>query len=626
MIQTYQSSFAEILAEELPLSKEEILDLIEIAPENIEWDLAFPCFQISKILKKSPNVIAQELAEKLPVSSLFSAFSNIAWYINAHINKSGFIDSFFNTTDTHKEKSEKVLIEYMNANPNKPLHIWQARNICIGDSMRRIFKFLGYDVDAANYGDDSWVNIWYNITGHLYYGYPTSTDMKYDHYCGKIYEEMRKKDEDPIFKTQLSWVLQRIESADPEIYEIHKSYTKKCTEEQIKSCRRMGSSFDLIVRETHILHRKFFAESMEILKDKWYVKFADEWDAKGCRIIDLSSLPEYAKEEKQYQILIKSDGVASYIGKDISFAMRKLWYLNDNFAYENFAQEPDGNIIYTSTNKKPDDQTHDFGNYNKAITVIDNRQIPAQKIVHSALKLLWFLSESKQYSPLGYGVVYLTPKTLLNLGYKLTPEEQAEKRLPFSSRKWRTVTIDEMLENLHKKAYSETKERNPDKDQARLENTAEQIAIGSLRFFLIKWDINKDIVFDIEDVLNMEGETGAYVMYTWARIQSIIDQAPPISQSKNMWELLTSPYEFNLIKKLSEFNNIILQTKDELAPHNMAKFLFELSTLINAYYAHVKILGSEATTKDARIFLLQKTRETLKQWMSLIGMPFLERM
>jgi len=105
--------------------------------------------------------------------------------------------------------------------------------------MRRIFKFLGYDIHATNYGDDSGVNVGFNIVGHLYYEYPTMTDMKYDHYCGKIYEEMRKKEEDPVFKKQLSGVLQRIESADPEIHEIHKTYTKKCTEEQINSCRRL---------------------------------------------------------------------------------------------------------------------------------------------------------------------------------------------------------------------------------------------------------------------------------------------------------------------------------------------------------------------------------------------------
>jgi len=651
MIELYKLHFADIISEamkiiwNLQVKSSDILSLIEIPPENIPGDLTFPCFQISKTLKKAPNEIAKNLAMKLSSPfTHFTSFTAIGWYINAHINPSDFINNFFNLTRDSKlvtrNSKNKVLIEYMNANPNKPLHIWQARNVCIGDSMRRIFRFLGYDVHAADYGDDSGVNVGYNIVGHLYYDYPTLTDMKYDHYCGKIYEEMRKKEEDPVFKKQLLWVLQKIESADPEIYEIHKTYTKKCTEEQIHSCRRLWASFDVIIRETSILHRKFFAETMEILKDKWYVKFIDEGDAKGCRVIDLSSLPKYAKEDKQYQILIKSDGVASYIGKDISLAMRKLGYLNDNFAYEVFTHEPDENIIYTSTGEKPKDKTYQFGNYDTAITVIDNRQIPAQTIVHSALRLLGFLTKKKQYSPLGYGVVYLTPQTLIKLWYKLSEEEKAEKRLPFSSRKWRTVTLDEMLEMLHQKAYFETRERNPEKGKERLDATAEKIAIWSLRFFLIKWDITKDIIFDVDEVLNMEGETGAYVMYTWARIQSIIDQSNLAPLRKGLQsskageaeletkqgDLLTSPYEFNLVKKLAEFDETILRAKTQLAPHLISRYLFELSAMTNIYYAHVKVLTAEEKIKNARILLLHKTRETLKKWTDLIGVPFLERM
>jgi len=628
MIESYKKQFAEILSKELPLLQEEIIWLIEIPPENIPGDLAFPCFQLSKTMKKSPNIIAQETVNQL--SSLISqpafvSFEAIGWYINAHINTQNFIASYFSDHATPQHKSEKVLIEYMNANPNKALHIWQARNICIGDSMRRIYKYLWYQVHTTNYGDDSWVNVWYNIVWHLYYWYPIETDIKYDHYCGKIYEEMRKHSEEEVFKQQLSTVLQKIESADPEIHNLHKTYTQKCTEQQIHSCWKLGASFDLIVRETDILHRNFFSKTMEILKNKWHVKFAEEWEAKWCWIIDLSSLPEYANEEKQYQILIKSDWVASYMGKDISFAMRKLWNLQDNFEYQIFTKEPNWNIIYTSTSEIPQEETHQFGDYNKAITVIDNRQIPAQTIVQSALKLLGVLTEQKQYSPLGYGVVYLTSQTLTKLWYTLSEEEKSEKRLAFSSRKWRTVMIDEMLEILQKKAYDETKERNPDKDEIRLKNTAEKIAIWSLRFFLIKWDISKDIVFDIDEVLNMEWETWAYVLYTWARIQSIIDQSQETINNADLW-LLTEKDEFTLIKKMSEFEWIIINAKDELAPHFISKYLFELSVLINSYYAHVKILKSEENIKKARIFLLQKTQEIVKTGMDLIGMQFIERM
>lgn len=633
MINDYKLHFAESIKKHTDISLDEIIQTIEIPPENIPGDLAFPCFQLSKIMKKSPAMIAEELKNKI-TSPYFTWFEVIWPYLNAHINHEKFILDICNTpeiTPADRENQDtKVLIEYMSANPNKPLHIGQARNICIGDSVRRIFQYLGYQTHSSNYGDDSGVNVWYNIVGHLHYGLPIDTDKKFDHYCGSIYTTMRSKDEDPEFKKLLSETLLKIEEGhDPDVYRIHQEYTKKCAAEQIKTCRRMNASFDMINRETDILHMKFFAEAIDLLKEKWYVTYVEEGEAAGCWVIDLSSLPEYEKAEKKYQILIKSDGVATYVAKDIAFAMWKLWYLTKDFFYKTFTHEPSGNIIYTTTAADTGEHKEKFWNYNIAITVIDNRQIPPQEVVKSSLKLLGYLNKNKEYQPLWYGIVYLTPQTLINFGYELTDEEKAEKRLPFASRKWRTVTIDEMLQMLHEKAYRETKERNSEKDAEWLDDVSEKIAVGSLRFFLIRSDISKDIVFDVDEVLDMQGETGAYILYTGARIQSIIDNNPdPVQQldSQQKAKLLTTPEEFELLKKIAEWKSYITEAEEQLAPHTICRYLLDITKLFNSYYASVKILKSEEPLKSARIGLLQKTLDTMKTAMDLIGMEFLERM
>ncbi len=633
MIQKYKMYFWEILQKKINIPFEEIINLIEIPPENIPWDLSFPCFQLSKVLKRSPQIIAENLSKEL-FSDYFSVFEVVWPYVNAHINKEFFIEDMYNNPDPtpadRDNQDTKVLIEYMSANPNKPLHIWQARNICVGDSVKKIFNYLWYQTHASNYWDDSWVNVGYNIVWHLHYWLPIDTEKKFDHYCWEIYTQMREKDEDEEFKKILSETLRKIEEGnDPDIYKIHQEYTKKCTLEQIKTCWRMNSSFDMINRETDILHMKFFAEAIELLKEKWYVKYVDEGEAKGCRIIELSSLPEFEKEEKKYQILIKSDGVATYIAKDIAFAMWKLGYLTKNFFYKTFAHESDGNIIYSTTGNETGETKDKFWNYNIAITVIDNRQIHPQEIVKSSLKLLWYLNKNKEYTPLGYGVVYLTPKTLINFWYQLTEEEQEQKRLPFASRKWRTVTIDEMLNILHEKAYRETKERNPERDVEWLDDVAEKIAIWSLRFFLIRSDIAKDIVFDVDEALDMQWESWAYILYTWARIQSIINNNPdPVIHlsTKEISKLLTEQEEFDLLKKITQRNELIFETKEKLAPHLICRYLLDISKLVNSYYANVKILKSEDPIKSARISLLEKTLERMKIGMNLIGMNFLERM
>lgn len=670
MLSSYKQHFAEILVQHIDLSLETILSLIEIPPENIPGDLAFPCFQLAKQAKTSPNIVAQQFAEKFS-SSFFSKFEAVGGYLNAHINKTQFMAESFNPQHTTSQPATKtkVLIEYMSANPNKPLHIGQARNICVGDSMRRIYEYLKYDVTSCDYGDDSWVNVGYNIVGHLYYDIPLTTDKKFDHYCGEIYSKMRQYEDDPIFKQRLSETLLKIEEdTDPEIKALHQKYTQDCTEQQMVSCRRMGAYFELVAWETHILHLQFFAEAIEVLKAKWFVKFADEGDAKWCRILDLSSLPEYAKEEKQYQIMIKSDGLATYVAKDIAFAMWKLWYLAKDFGYKQSRQDPRGVKMYTTTADHQQGQDNNFWNYDTAVTVIDYRQIPPQEIVTSALKLLGHNVQEKQYLPLGYGVVYLTPQTLLKLNYSLSEEEQKEKRLPFASRKGRTVTIDEMLDMLHTKAYEETKERNPTKDEPRLHNVAESMAISALRFFLIRGDITKDIVFDLDEAMDMQGETWAYILYTGARIQSIIDtlnhqkdewnesilddwgiptiweivstnevQGSQVSKtvvySANIAEgeivdytLLKEEEEFSLIKKISTLDEVVRKAKEDQAPHYIAKYCFDLAQLVNSYYAHTKILVDDQATKIARITLLKKINQTLQKWMTLIGMKFLERM
>jgi len=157
----------------------------------------------------------------------------------------------------------------MSANPNKPLHIGQARNICVGDSMRRIYEYLKYDVTSCDYGDDSGVNVGYNIVGHLYYDIPVETEKKFDHYCGEIYSKMRMFEEDPVFMKHLSETLLKIEEdTDPEIKKLHQKYTQDCTQQQMVSCRRMGAYFELVAWETNILHLKFFAEAINILKEK----------------------------------------------------------------------------------------------------------------------------------------------------------------------------------------------------------------------------------------------------------------------------------------------------------------------------------------------------------------------
>lgn len=641
IISTLKQSFAQLLHPLLQdhLTVEQIVIMMEYPPQAEYGDLAFPCFTLSKVLRKAPAMIAQELKDHCDQAlqmwgvSGFDSFQIIGPYLNAFMSKASYTHQVLHQSTQPlplDQSKPKTLLEYMSANPNKPLHIGHSRNVCIGDTLRRTFEELGYPLHTSDYGDDSGVNVGYNILGHLQLGIPFETDKKFDHYCGDIYLQVKNLEfTDPSLKEKLTQILLHIEhNDDPEVTAFHKQYVKRCTIEQLRTCRRMGARFDVIDRETDVLHTNFFAEALDLLKQRGHVKFATEGDAKGCRIIDLSSLPQYVNEEKQYQILVKSDGVATYVAKDIAFALWKLGFLSRDFSYESFVTDPDGREVMMTTQDW--ERIQEYRDYARAITVIDNRQLPAQAVVRSALELLGYLSDDKRYDPLGYGVLYLTPATLLQMGCTLSDEEKQQTRLPFASRKGRSVSVDDLLDLLHARVYEMSKSRNAELSDEQLYHIAESVAVSSLRFLLTRTDVTKDMTFDLDECLDLEWETGAYVLYTWARLRSIIAKATQagVSASYSLEDvsLLVDAEEMVLVKWMDQSSHVIQQAVDTLAPHVICRYILDGVKAINSYYAHTQIMKSEGRLLNARIWLLTRVREVLEKATRLIGMRLVERM
>jgi len=614
----FKRVFASLICKKLNLKQNIILNLIEVPPNPNMGDLAFPCFMPAKKLKKNPNQIAIDLSKNLS-SKYFSSFETQGPYLNAVINKSSLLKSIFRKEKTPSKKLKKVAVEYMNANPNKALHIGQARNICIGDTLVRTFRFLGFKTHAINYGDDSGVNVGLNLIGHLYCKIPFKTKKKFDHYCGEIYSEMRKEDYDSKFKKQLSSLLLNLEEGkDKRLKKIHKEYTRKCAIAQFETCWKLNSFFNLVNWETDILHLNFLKETMDKLKKTGLVKFVDGGDAAGCWVIDLSGMKCFEGLKTPYQVLIKSDGVATYCAKDIAYALWKLGFLKNDFYYDLLIKQPNGECLYTTSSDKSETIKKEFGNYNLAINVIDNRQTFSQRIVKTSLSALGYLKKDREYIHLPYGVVYLKPKTLIDFGFKLDAKEKKETRLPFSSRKGWSVTIDETLEILKKKAYKETKKRNPKQKEAWLNHVSEKIALAALRFFLTKFSSEKDIVFDIDEVLDMQGETGVYSLYTYARISNILKKSSLSSKEFNA-NLLTENLEVQIAKQISELQDVAEETCKKLSPELICKYILQLCQTFNSYYSSVPVLNSPDEVKKSRLNLLKKLQETLKVAMNLIG-------
>ncbi len=648
-MRNFKKELIGLLSPEVKLPEDEIGSMLEIPPDVKFGHFAFPCFRLAKEWKKAPVEIAKELAEILSktVEELCEKVEAVGPYVNFTLKPGAFNTAVLQPviedgkaygTYAHG-KPKRILMEHMNANPNKPLHLGQARNICIADSLIRMYRKLGHVVHSVNYGDDSGVNIAYNVTAHLHYDVPFEPPegVKFDHYCGSIYTEMRQNEEkDKKFKPLRVKVSKKIEKGNNEVSQFQRQYTERCAIAQFESCWRMGVFFDLVNWETDIMHLKFFDNALERLKETEYVSFEKEGEHEGCWVINLEKLSGFKGLKTPKAVLVKSDSTVTYAAKDIAYAMWKLGILGKDFYYTPLIEQPNGKWTWSTSSVKPDKEglkKPDYGHYELAIAVIDARQTHVQNVVKAALKVLGYTGEEKEYVHLPYGVVWLTPRTLEHFGFTLTPEEKKEKRLPFASRKGWFITIDDTLDQLRDKALAESKERNPDKDIVWLRETAENIAVGALRFFLTRLDKNKDLTFDIEDALDLEGETGPYLQYTYARACAILRKAEDagiktleIVPDEPHCARLVEDKEREVIMLLKSFPLKIETAASTLSPDLMASYLLELTQAFNSFYNACPVLKASSPLKEARLLLVLAVRQVLSNGLELLGISAPERM
>src|SRR3989338_3826671 len=462
----FRAELARAIAPLADMPAEEVKPLFEVPSDPKHGHFALPCFKLAAKWKKAPQAIAAELAGKLSAdSSLAEMCESIlpaGPYVNFTLRASEFslavLDAVLSEGENYGlsplERRRRILVEHMNANPNKPLHLGQARNICLADSLIRMLRFLGNQVHSINYGDDSGVNIAFNIVAHLHYNVPFDPPRpeKFDHYCGKVYTLMRQREEtDEKFKGLRLDVSRKIEEGNNTVAEFQRQYTERCAISQFESCWRLGVFFELVNWETDIIHLKFFEHAMARLKETPYVYLERQGEHTGCWVIDLGKLEGFEGLRMPTAVLIKTDGTAMYVAKDIAYAMWKLGILGKDFDYAPLVEQPNGQWLWSTISspkesrmpKKPD-----FGHYDTAIAVIDKRQTHEQNVVKAALGVLGFTGAEKEYVHLPYGVVYLTPRTLEHFGFSLTEEEKREERVPFAGRKGWFITIYNTIKQL----------------------------------------------------------------------------------------------------------------------------------------------------------------------------------
>jgi arginyl-tRNA synthetase len=609
---------------------------------EIEFDVSEPprkefgdltcnvAFQLAKHAKKAPPKIASEFADAMQSGLkeggyIQSAVAHPAGYVNfkanyAMLSKETLGQVLGNPTGYGYPESSAgthVLIEHTSVNPNKALHVGHIRNVIIGDTLYRLLRATKNKVTVLNYVDDSGLQVADIVIGFKFVGFALEppAGKKFDQYCGDdVYVKINEMyEKDPSLAEKRKVVLREIEEGKSDIARLASEVTLRVLTDQLKSCWRLKARYDLLNFESHIVVSRLWSESFELLKESGIAKYETEGKNKGCWVI------EAADEEDK--VIVRSDGTATYVAKDIPYAAWKLGLVRDPFSYTDFAHQSDGSVLYaTALDGKSIDRSFNGGE--RAITIIDSRQARLQRIISQVLSKIGATGGAREYQHLGYEAVTISAETAKALGIDIGERESVH----MSGRKGIYVNADYVMDTLHSKSYSEVKIRNPDFDEQTLHAIAEEIAISALRYNMIRQDLDKIITFDIKESLSLEGDTGPYLQYAYARSQRILEKSGQ-AIGETSYDSLTHEAEIALIKEISKLELVMEDAANSLSPKTLARYAYSLATTFSLFYEKVPVLREQgAETKSARLALVKAFGITLRNSLDVLGITALDRM
>ena len=622
------------LLEEIQFNIEKIIEeqdwpklsfVVEIAKSNFGDITCNVSFLIAKHLKKKPYDIAKIISEK------YQPFlGTYVKKVDAH--KSGFLNFFANYSRLNEiilkassiedygfvdiGKKTKLVVEHTSVNPNKALHIGHVRNIIIGDSIARILQKANYDVRILNYVDDSGLQVADIIVGFKFGGFSEDppSNQKFDQYCGDVVyvKTTEKYSSNPDLEETRKKILQELEKEKSEIAQFADKITKKVLAEQLKTCWNFSVTYDCLNFESQIIRSGLWSQIFEKMKDMKLIELEKEGKNANCWIIK-------GENNEEDKVLVRSNGTATYIAKDIPYAAWKLGILQDPFNYTHYTKQENEKILWQTTLEKSSYPKQDFTG-EKVITVIDSRQKRLQKIITNLMAK--FKSNEQAYVHLAYESVTLSSDTAKQLGI-----DTGGKQTQMSGRKGLYVNANLVYDMLKTKIIQETRKRNLEMSEDDVMHIAHQVAVGTLRYEMIKQDLDKIITFDLTKSMSLEGDTAPYIQYTHARSSGILEKAGFSPNFDASFELLTDEFEIQLLKQIGIFDLQVKDAANNFSPKVIAKYCYRLAVAFNAFYEHVKVLDiKNDSLTNVRLCLVASFQSTLTKALNLLGIEAPSRM
>jgi arginyl-tRNA synthetase len=608
---------------------------IEQPPDLEMGEYALPvAFELARRLKRSPRAIAGELvADLMPLEGFASFTVAGAGYINGKLDRQAAAQQIARDDtppDALDDQSHlHSLVEHTSINPNKAAHIGHLRNAILGDTFVRLLRAAGQRVDVQNYIDNTGVQVADVVVGLTHFeGYDLAgvkqllADLKakgqrIDDYCWDLYAQVSQWYEAPDPEKQARKnirleTLHAIEAGGNETAEIADLLSTAVLRRHLETMLRLGIEYNFLPRESEILHLKFWDLAFAQLKAKGVLYLETEGKNQGCWVMRRASTGSAGPEEsgavdEDAKVIVRSNGTVTYVGKDIAYHLWKFGLLGRDFCYARFFAYND-HTCWISTEEGEADHP-DFGGAQAIYNVIDSRQADPQANVIEALRGLGYTEAAAHYVHFSYEMVALTPRCAMELGYQISEQDQGRSYIEVSGRKGFGVKADALLDRLTAAAKEEVDSRHPQRSQEERQGIAHQIAVGALRYFMLKFTRNSVIAFDFKEALSFEGETGPYVQYAVVRARNIFRKAGTTPEAALVEVNVADYFEgegaaglWELWVMASRLSLLLEQCIAAAEPAYLAKHAFQLAQLFNNFYHRHHILTEEDPAR--RQFLL----------------------
>jgi arginyl-tRNA synthetase len=648
------------------------LDLPKIVveqPPKVELgEYAMPlAFELAKKLRKAPRKIAEEIVSGIGPIEGFEKFEVAgAGYINARVNRAEIAAALLADKKSETEiPAGKILVEHSSINPNKAAHIGHLRNAILGDTFVRLLRFAGREVDVQNYIDNTGVQVADVVVGFLYIERKSRAEIeqlaaqpRFDYYCWDLYARVSQwYEQDKENLRRRIQTLHEIEAGGNETAAIADMISVAVLRRHLETMDRLDIEYDFLPRESEILHLHFWDAAFAKLKDAGVLFYETQGKNKGCWVMrragtEKSLTTEHTEgtekkdldealtkigtqgldpvSEEDQKVIVRSNGTVGYVGKDIAYHMWKFGLLGRDFEYRRFYRYPNEHQVWISATEGEKEHPH-FGDVSEIYNVIDARQAEAQSTVIEALRGLGHDEAADHYTHFSYEMVALTPRCAAELGYQLSEEDKARSYIEVSGRKGFGVKADDLLDRLIASAKSEVDARHPQLSDDERRTIATQIAIGALRYFMLKYTKPSVIAFDFKEALSFEGETGPYAQYAVVRATNIFRKGGLDPETFDRNSIVPEDFAkyfsepsgteiWELWLTAAKTAYVVDQCVATTEPAYLAKHAFQLAQLFNYFYhRHPILTEADEGRKKFLLATVAVVRRELIRTLAVLG-------